>query len=43
LQYQGFTKLSQTEYNIEELGEQRVKGKRKAKGAKREFKVISCI
>jgi hypothetical protein len=36
---QGFTKLSQTEYVIEDLDNHREKGKRKIKGAKREFKV----
>ena len=40
---QGSTKLSQTEYVIEELDEEREKGKRKPKGAIKEFKVLYDI
>ena len=40
---QGFTKLSQTEYVIEELDVEREKGKRKLKGARKEFKVLYDI
>ena len=36
---QGFSKLSQTEYVIEDMDSEPVKGKRKQKGARREFKV----
>ena len=36
--FQGFTKLSQTEYILEELDSSNEKGKRKLKGAKKEFK-----
>ena len=43
LSLQGFTKLSQTEYVIEELDEEREKGKRKLKGQRKEFKVLADI
>ena len=36
--FQGFTKLSQTEYILEELDSSNEKGKRKLKGARKEFK-----
>ena len=45
LYLQGFTKLSQTEYVIEDLDKHKKKGERKIKGAKRDFKVffVFCL
>ena len=45
LYMQGFTKLSQTEYVIEDLDKHKKKGERKIKGAKRDFKVffVFCL
>ena len=42
---QGFTKLSPTEYVIEDPDNHKKKGERKIKGAKRDFKVffVFCL